>query len=86
MQVVATGPVEVNPTLYDRSRRKPWFRGDSKVYERDGGTVKLLGNAIRVSPLVILPASYAPDMVFANVLGVNLEVLTVKFWLLAVGL
>jgi hypothetical protein len=57
-----------------------------RLYEPDAGTEKLLGTEIRLSPLVIMPASKALDTVLLKVLGVNFDVLTVKFWVPPVGL
>ena len=57
-----------------------------RSYEPVAGTEKLLGTEIRLSPLVMVPASKALDTVLLKVLGVNLDVLTVKLWLLPVGL
>ena len=51
------------------------------MYVPDAGTVKLLGTEIRLSPFVIVPASNA-----LVALGVNFDLLTVKLWLLLVGL
>ena len=57
-----------------------------RSYEPIAGTEKLLGTEIRVSPVVIVPASKALDTVLLKVLGVNFDVLTLKLWLLPVGL